>query len=50
VGDLPHAGVAVLYPRVGDREVEGRVVPIIPTGKQPLSLSEQDTILEITKP
>ena len=50
VGDLPHVGVAVLRPGAADREVEGRVTPITPTGGQTLSLWEQDTILELADP
>ena len=50
VGDLPHVGVAVLRPGAADREVEGRLVPITPAGGQPLSLWEQDTILELVEP
>jgi uncharacterized membrane protein len=50
VGDLAHAGVAVLLPGAGDREIEGRLVPIAPSGGQPLSLWEQDTIVELIEP
>jgi hypothetical protein len=50
VGDLTHTGVAVLLPGAGDREIEGRLVPIAPRGGQPLSLWEQDTIVELTEP
>ncbi len=50
VGDLPHVGVAVLRPGAGDREIEGRLVPIRPAGQRPLSLWEQDTIVELKKP
>jgi hypothetical protein len=50
VGDLPHVGVAMLRPGSQDRETEGRVVPITSTTGQPLSLWEQDTILELVNP
>ncbi len=50
VGDLPHVGVAVLRPGVGNLDREGRVVPITPAGEQRLLLREQDTILELVKP
>jgi uncharacterized membrane protein len=50
VGDLPHAGVAVLRPGSQDREIEGRIVPISSTTGQPLSLWEQDTIVELVNP
>jgi hypothetical protein len=50
VGDLPHAGVAVLLPGTGDLETEGRLVPIAPAEGQRLSLWEQDTILELLEP
>jgi uncharacterized membrane protein len=50
VGDLAHVGVAVLRPGAGDRDIQGRVVPIAPAGGQVLSLWEQDTILELVKP
>jgi hypothetical protein len=50
VGDLAHAGVAVLRPGAGDREVEGRLLPVEPAGGQPLSLWDQDTIVELTEP
>jgi uncharacterized membrane protein len=50
VGDLAHAGVAVLLPGAGDREIEGRLVPIAPSGGQPLSLWNQDTIVELIEP
>ncbi len=55
VGDLSHAGVAVLRPggstpltpSAADRKVEGRLVPIEPAGGQPLSLWDQETIVEL---
>ncbi len=50
VGDLSHAGVAVLLPGAGEREIEGRLVPVTPSGRQPLSLWEQDTIVELIEP
>jgi uncharacterized membrane protein len=50
VGDLPHVGVAVLRPGAGDREVEGRLLPVAPAGGPSLSLWEQSTIVELTEP
>lgn len=50
VGDLAHVGVAVLYPGAAAGEVEGRVRPITPANGRPLSLWEQDSIVELTKP
>ncbi len=50
VGDLPHVGVAVLRPGADDRDLEGRVTPIVIPGPQITSLWEQDTILELTEP
>ena len=50
VGDLPQIGVAVLLPGTGERETEGRLVPIAPADGQRLSLWEQDTILELLEP
>ena len=47
VGDLAHAGVAVVLPGAGDREVEGRLVPIVPSDGRPLSLWDQATIVEL---
>jgi uncharacterized membrane protein len=50
VGDLAHVGVAVLLPGAGDRETEGRLVPITSSGGQAISLWEQDTIVELIEP
>jgi len=50
VGDMAHVGVALLLPGAGDREIEGRLMPIRSSGGQPLSLWEQDTIVELTEP
>jgi uncharacterized membrane protein len=50
VGDLSHAGVAVLHPGAQDRDAERRVGPITSSSGQPLVLWEQDTILELVKP
>ena len=50
VGDLPHVGVAVLYPGAAAGEVEGRVRPIAPVGGSPLSLWQQDSIVELIEP
>ena len=50
VGDLPHAGVAVLRPGAGEDEIEGRLTPITPVGGSPLVLRDQDTILELIRP
>jgi uncharacterized membrane protein len=50
VGDLARVGLAVLGPGVEDRDVEGRIVPITPTSGRPLTLWEQDTILELARP
>jgi len=50
VGDLPHMGVAVLYPRTEDRDAAGRLVPITSSTGEHLTLWEQDTILELEKP
>jgi hypothetical protein len=50
VGDLPHAGVAVLRPGAGNLEVSGRLAPIVSSRGEDLSLWEQDTILELSRP
>lgn len=50
VGDLPHAGVALLRPGTENTDVKGRVPPILSTSGQLLSLWEQNTILELIKP
>jgi hypothetical protein len=50
VGDLPQAGVALIQPGAGNSDLEGRVVPITSTTGEPLSLWEQDTILELVRP
>jgi hypothetical protein len=50
VGDLPHAGVALVQPGAGNADVEGRVVPITSAIGQPLTLWEEDTILELVRP
>jgi hypothetical protein len=50
VGDLPHAGVAVLQPGAENADREGRVVPITPVTGEPMPLWEQDTILELVRP
>jgi uncharacterized membrane protein len=50
VGDLPLAGVAVLRPAAEPADVGGRLVPITPAHGQPLSLWEDDTILELVMP
>ncbi|MGD2205234.1 MAG: DUF2079 domain-containing protein, partial [Anaerolineae bacterium] len=50
VGDLAHVGVAVLRPRAENFDVEGHVVPITSVGGQPLSLWDQDTVVELTEP
>jgi hypothetical protein len=49
-GDLPYIGVAVLRPGAGNNDIEGRLVPIRSGAGQPLSLWEQDTILELVRP
>jgi hypothetical protein len=48
VGDLTYVGVAVLYPGAGEGEVEGRVRPITASAGHPLSLWDQDSIVELT--
>jgi hypothetical protein len=50
VGDVPHAGVAVLRPGAAAFEFAGRVVPITSDSGDPLSLWEGDTILELVRP
>jgi uncharacterized membrane protein len=58
VGDLPHAGVAVLRPGVENQDVSGRLAPITSAAGQPpsaaprpgLSLWQQNTILELARP
>jgi hypothetical protein len=50
VGNLAHAGVALLQPGAGDGDLEGRVVPITSASGEPLSLWEQNTILELMRP
>jgi uncharacterized membrane protein len=50
VGDLPHAGVAVLHPGAGNLEASGRLVPIVSSGAKALSLWDQETILELPRP
>jgi uncharacterized membrane protein len=50
VGDLAHVGVAVLQPGAGDRDLQGRLVPITPAGGGRLSLWAQDTVVELVKP
>jgi uncharacterized membrane protein len=50
VGDLPHVGVAVLGPRIENSDAAGRVVPITLAAERDLTLWEQDTILELTRP
>jgi len=50
VGDLPHAGVALLRPGTSNLEIEGRVVPITSTASQPWSLWEEGTLLELVRP
>lgn len=49
-GDLPHIGVAVLRPGTENNDIEGRLLPIRSGNGQPLSLWEQDTILELVRP
>ncbi len=50
VGDLPHVGVALLRPGVENSDVQGRVAPIRSVAGKPLSLWEDNTILELVKP
>jgi uncharacterized membrane protein len=50
VGDLPHLGVAVLRPNAGNLDAEGRLTPITAANGSTLSLWQQNTILELTKP
>jgi len=50
VGNLAHAGVALLQPGAGNADLEGRVVPITSASGEPLSLWEQNTILELMRP
>jgi uncharacterized membrane protein len=50
VGDLPHAGVALLNPGAEPSDAAGRVSPITSAYGQPLSLWEQGTILELMRP
>jgi hypothetical protein len=50
VGDLPYLGVAVLRPRAENSDMAGRLAPITSTTGKPLSLWEQDTILELERP
>jgi hypothetical protein len=50
VGDLPHAGVALLRPGANNDDAGGRVVPITTPGGAPLILWEGDTILELPRP
>jgi uncharacterized membrane protein len=57
VGDVPHAGVAVLRPGVTNQDVSGRLTPITFAAGQPpaklgagLSLWQEDTILELPRP
>ena len=49
-GDLPHVGVAVLRSGTGEREIEGRLVPVTPAGGSRLTLWEQNTIVELIEP
>jgi hypothetical protein len=50
LGDLPHAGVAVLRPHTEDTDADGRVVPITsPSGAQ-MILRDNSTILELPRP
>ena len=50
VGDLAHAGVALLEPGAGNADLEGRVMPITSASGESLSLWEQNTILELVRP
>jgi uncharacterized membrane protein len=50
VGDLPHVGVAVLRPGAENLDVQARVVPITSDSASPLSLWEDNTILELVNP
>ncbi len=48
VGDLSHAGLALLRPGYEPLQVEGRLVPITSASGGRVRLSDQDTILELT--
>jgi uncharacterized membrane protein len=50
VGDVPYVGVAVVRPGADPSEVAGRVVPIGSGSGEPLSLWEDNTILELVRP
>jgi hypothetical protein len=50
VGDLPHAGVAVVQPGAEPTALEGRLVPISSASGQQMALWEGDTILELVRP
>jgi uncharacterized membrane protein len=50
VGDLAHVGVSLVRPGAGNQDIQGRVVPITPSGGRSITLWEQDTILELVKP
>jgi hypothetical protein len=50
VGDVPHAGVAVLRPGFDPLAVEGRLLPMEPASGQQVSLREGGTVLELVRP
>ena len=50
VGDLPHMGVAVVGPGAELTDPAGRLAPVTSTDGLPLSLWENDTILELVEP
>jgi uncharacterized membrane protein len=50
VGDVPHAGVAVLRPGFDPLAVEGRLLPIEPVSSRQVPLREGGTVLELVRP
>jgi hypothetical protein len=50
VGDLPHVGVAVLWPGAAELNAGGRIVPITSSRGQSLSLWDQETVVELVNP
>jgi uncharacterized membrane protein len=50
VGDVPHAGVAVLRSGFDPLAVEGRLLPIEPASGQRVPLREEGTVLELVRP
>ena len=50
LGDLPHAGVAVVQPNAELTDPSGRLKPIESATDQPLTMWENNTILEFMEP